>query len=84
MKITTLSSREFNHNPSKARKGSIDGPVFITDRGTPIQVILDIDEYRKLTKTEKTLADIFSPTRELAALECEPEKIIWHDRDIGL
>lgn len=84
MKTTTLPSREFNQNPSVARKASIDGPVFITDRGKPVQVILDINEYRKLTKTEKTVADIFSPTKEVACLEFEPEKIVWSGRDLEL
>jgi PHD/YefM family antitoxin component YafN of YafNO toxin-antitoxin module len=76
MKITTLPSREFNQNPSVARKASIDGPVFITDGGEPVQVILDINEYRKLINTEKTVADIFSPTKEIAELDFEPEKIV--------
>ncbi|MBN4055264.1 type II toxin-antitoxin system Phd/YefM family antitoxin [bacterium AH-315-K03] len=84
MSITTLPSREFNQNPSTARKASIDGPVFITDRGEPVQVILDINDYRKLTKTEKTIADIFSPTKELAELDFEPEKIVWDNRSLDL
>jgi len=84
MPITTLPSREFNQNPSIARKASINGPVFITDRGEPVQVILDINEYRELTKTQKTVADIFSPTQELAELDFEPEKLVWSGRDFEL
>lgn len=84
MPITTLPSREFNQNPSVARKASIHGPVFITDRGEPVQVILDIDEYRKLTKTQKTVADIFSPTKDIAELDFEPEKMVWSGRDFEL
>lgn len=84
MTITTLPSRAFNQNPSVARKATSNGPVFITDRGKPVQVILDINEYRELTKTEKTVADIFSPTREVANLEFEPEKIVWGARDLEL
>jgi hypothetical protein len=33
--ITTLSSREFNQDTSRAKKADGDGPVFITDRGVP-------------------------------------------------
>jgi prevent-host-death family protein len=84
MTITTLPSRAFNQNPSVARKATSNGPVFITDRGEPVQVILDINEYRRLTKTDKTVADIFSPTEEIADLEFEPGKTVWSGRDIEL
>ena len=32
MAITTLSSRQFNQDASKAKKAAKQGPVFITDR----------------------------------------------------
>ena len=34
MPITTLSSREFNQDSSRAKKAANDGPVFITDRAS--------------------------------------------------
>jgi len=49
MPITTLSSREFNQDTSRAKKAATDGPVFITDRGTPAHVLLSIEEYQRLT-----------------------------------
>jgi hypothetical protein len=33
----------------KAKKASLDGPVFITDRGKPSDAWSSIEEYRKLT-----------------------------------
>ena len=48
MGITTLSSREFNQDTSRAKKAASVGPVFITDRGKPAHVLLTIDEYRRL------------------------------------
>ena len=35
MPITTLSSREFNHDAGRAKKAALHGPVFTTDRGRP-------------------------------------------------
>jgi hypothetical protein len=35
MPITTLTSREFNQDASRAKKAAQQGPVFITDRGRP-------------------------------------------------
>jgi prevent-host-death family protein len=44
MTITTLSSREFNQDTSRAKKAAREGPVFITDRGKPAHVLLSIEE----------------------------------------
>jgi antitoxin (DNA-binding transcriptional repressor) of toxin-antitoxin stability system len=33
MNVTTVSSREFNQDTSKAKKAARRGPVIITDRG---------------------------------------------------
>jgi prevent-host-death family protein len=43
MPMTTLSSREFNQDTSKAKKAAKSGPVFITDRGRPAHVLLSIE-----------------------------------------
>ena len=49
MPITTISSREFNQDTSRAKKAARKGPVFITDRGRPGHVLLTIEEYQRLT-----------------------------------
>ena len=60
MAITTLSSREFNQDTSRAKRAAKKGPVFITDRGQPSHVLLSIDEYRKLTRKKQSLADMLA------------------------
>ena len=57
MIITTMTSREFNQDASRAKKAAGDGPVFITDRGRPAHVLLSIDDYRQLTGSQLTVAD---------------------------
>lgn len=52
MTITTLSSREFNQEPGRAKKVTKKGPVFITDRGRPAHVLLTFEEYQRLTGGE--------------------------------
>lgn len=54
--ITTLSSREFNQDTSRAKKAARKGPVFITDRGRPAHVLMTIDDYQSLTGGPVTLA----------------------------
>jgi len=55
--ITTLSSREFNQDTSRAKQATRNGPVFITDRGRPAHVLITIEEYQRLTGGPMTLAD---------------------------
>ena len=57
MPITTLTSREFNQDTSGAKKAASRGPVFITDRGRPAHVLLSIEEYRRLTGGEMSVAE---------------------------
>jgi prevent-host-death family protein len=55
--ITTLSSREFNQDTSRAKHAASRGPVYITDRGRPAHVLLTIEDYLTLTGGMKSLAD---------------------------
>lgn len=57
MTVTTLSSREFNQDTSRAKKAASEGPVFITDRGKPAHVLLSIEEYQRLTGGGNSIID---------------------------
>jgi prevent-host-death family protein len=57
MPITTLSSREFNQDTSRAKKAASDGPVFITDRGKIAHVLLSIEDYQRITGGRRKIAD---------------------------
>lgn len=57
MRLTTLTSREFNQDTARAKRAAKDGPVVITDRGEPAHVLLDIAEYRQLTEPKKSLIE---------------------------
>ncbi|WP_413992101.1 type II toxin-antitoxin system Phd/YefM family antitoxin [Labrys okinawensis] len=74
MSITTLSSREFNQDTSRAKQAAKNGPVFITDRGQPAHVLLSIDEYRRLTGNRQKISDLLAmPGAEDVDLEL-PER----------
>ncbi|TAN51265.1 MAG: type II toxin-antitoxin system Phd/YefM family antitoxin [Methylococcaceae bacterium] len=62
MTITTLTSREFNQHASEAKKAAKRGPVFITDRGRPAHVLLNIEDYRSLSGARMTLAEALAQT----------------------
>ena len=48
MKVTTISSRDFNQDVSRAKRAAESGPVVITDRGRPAYVLLRHEAYRRL------------------------------------
>lgn len=58
MSITTITSREFNHDRGGAKKAAQKGPVFITDRGQPSLVLMTAEDYRKLAGKKKNLAEL--------------------------
>ena len=58
MTTTTLSSREFNQDTSRAKKAAAKGPVIITDRGKPAHVLLTFDQYRELAGKKKTIVEL--------------------------
>lgn len=60
MSFTTLSSREFNQDASKAKKAAQSGPVIITDRGRPAHVLLTFENYKQLTRQHARIADLLA------------------------
>ena len=73
MTITTLSSRQFNQDASKAKKAAKAGPVVITDRGRPAHVLLTFDEYKRITGGRTRIADLLAmPGIEDLELEIPP------------
>jgi PHD/YefM family antitoxin component YafN of YafNO toxin-antitoxin module len=56
MTITTFSSRELNQDVSRAKKATLEGPVFINDRGKPAHFLLSIEDYQRLTQQRRNIA----------------------------
>jgi prevent-host-death family protein len=77
MTITTLSSREFNQDTSRAKQAARKGPVYITDRGRPAHVLLTIEEFQKLTGGAKSLAEALH-IPGAADVEFHPPRMDWN------
>ena len=60
MTVKAVSSREFQQNANHAQKATADGPVFITNRGRPVQVLLSYEDYQKLTGGRRSIVDALS------------------------
>lgn len=74
MGITTVTSREFNQDVSKAKRYSSTGPVFITDRGRTAHVLLTIEDYLKITGKAESIVDLVAMP-EAAEIEFEPPRL---------
>jgi prevent-host-death family protein len=74
MAITTISSREFNQGASEAKRATRNGPVFITDRGRPAHVLMSFEDYQRLTKQRRNIADALAMPG-VADIEFEPPHV---------
>jgi len=74
MTITTLSSREFNQDVSRAKRVSSLGPVFITDRGRPAHVLLTIEEYQRITGNQPSIVELLAMP-DVADIDFEPPRL---------
>ncbi len=52
MSVTTISARDFARDLAQAKRATMGGPVFVTDRGKPTFALLKIEDYYKLAGEE--------------------------------
>lgn len=83
MTITTLTSREFNQGASEAKRAASQGPVFITDRGKPAHVLLTFEDYQRLTKQRRNIADALAMPG-VADIEFEPPRVDIRNQPVDL
>jgi prevent-host-death family protein len=81
--VKTVTSREFVHNVSAAKRvASEGGTVIITDRGEPTLALIPIAEYRRLTKTDKNLVELLRiPEADAFDIDFEPIRISGREID---
>jgi antitoxin Phd_YefM of type II toxin-antitoxin system len=82
--ITTLSSREFNQDTGGAKIAARNGPVFITDRGSPSHVLLTFEDYQRLTGGQDSIIDLLGlpPGVEDATLEIPSARDLARPADL--
>lgn len=85
MGSTTISSREFNQDASRAKRAAANGPVFITDRGRPAHVLMKIEEYRRLRGERKmSLREALAQSAKHADVDFDPPKLADVSRPVDL
>jgi len=81
MTITTLTSREFNQRACEAKRAANNGPVFITDRGRPAHVLMSFEDYQRLTRQRRNIADALAMPG-IADIEFEPPRVTIEPRPV--
>lgn len=80
-----MSSREFNQNPSEAKRAAEDGPLIVTDRGEPAYVLLRYDAYKRLAgERGPSLLDALRQDGPEADFEFAPARIADPVRPVDL
>ena len=54
MTITPVTSLELNQDVARAKRAAESGPVFITEQGKPMHVLLSVEDYRRLTGQDQS------------------------------
>jgi prevent-host-death family protein len=72
--ITTMTSREFNQDTSRAKRAAESGPVFITDRGTPAHVLLTVKDYEALLGAQPSIVDWLAMPGADDAIDFDPPR----------
>ena len=81
MTITTFTSREFNQGASEAKRAANNGLVFITDRGRPAHVLMRFEDYQRLTRQRRNIADALAMPG-MADIEFEPPSMTVEPRPV--
>jgi prevent-host-death family protein len=82
--MKTMTSREANQDFSRAKREAKSGPVIITERGRPANVLLTYEEYRRLAQRKANIVDALQmPGQEDIEFEPPPRQKAF-PRDIDL
>jgi prevent-host-death family protein len=84
MAIKTISSREFQQNANLAQKASHNGPVIITNRGKPAQVLLSITDYQRMIGKHRNIVDSLAmPGLAEIDFDLTPSRQLPHGADLS-
>jgi len=73
--MKTMTSREANQDFSRAKREARTGPVIITERGRPANVLLSYEDYQRLTERRTNIVDALQmPGQEEIEFEPPPRQ----------
>jgi prevent-host-death family protein len=79
--VATVTSREFNQDVGKAKRAAEKGPVTITDRGRPAFVLMNYEDFQRLSGPRRSIVDMLAQDGPEADFDFEPARL---SDDMGL
>jgi prevent-host-death family protein len=73
--MKTMSSREANQDFSRAKREAKSGPLVITERGRPANVLMTFEEYQRLSACRTNILDALAmPDQDEVDFEPPPRQ----------
>ncbi len=83
MDFASMTSADFNQNPSKAKKVANDGPLVITEHGEARYVLVRYSDFRDHWRRPKSLYDALSQADSRFDDDFMPERVTFEGRDVA-
>ncbi|MFC6447021.1 type II toxin-antitoxin system Phd/YefM family antitoxin [Shinella zoogloeoides] len=84
MPLASMTSGDFNQNPSKAKKAANDGPLVITEHGEARYVLVRYSDFKDHWRASRSLYDALNHADSPFDDAFEPERASFADRDVTL
>jgi PHD/YefM family antitoxin component YafN of YafNO toxin-antitoxin module len=83
MPLASMTSGDFNQNPSKAKKAANDGPLVITEHGEARYVLVRYSDFKDHWRAPKSLYDAMNHADSQFDDVFEPERASLAGRDVA-
>lgn len=83
MDFASMTSADFNQNPSKAKKVANDGPLVITEHGEARYVLVRYSDFRDHWRRPKSLYDALNHADSRFDDDFTPERVTFEGRDVA-
>ncbi|UPA24501.1 type II toxin-antitoxin system Phd/YefM family antitoxin [Shinella oryzae] len=83
MDFASMTSADFNQNPSKAKKVANDGPLVITEHGEARYVLVRYSDFRDHWRRPKSLYDALNHADSSFDDDFTPERVTFEGRDVA-
>lgn len=82
MRISYMTSKVFNQNPSKAKKEADARPLVITDHGRESYVLMRYADFQAHWRKSKSLLEALRDPNAAKGKDFEPDRVDFGDRDV--
>jgi PHD/YefM family antitoxin component YafN of YafNO toxin-antitoxin module len=82
MSFASMTSADFNQNPSKAKKAANEGPLVITEHGEASYVLVRYDDFKDHWRKSKSLYDALNDKGSKFDDDFTPDRVSFEGRDV--